>query len=185
MRGYPTDAEVFRTRTLPLAKAPLVIDVQYDCFPGGKFPLWNTEAVLPNVERAVAKASASGVPVVHVQHVAPSAAPFFHGGRAGADIHPRILAAAPTAPVVVKAFADSPLSRSLTSRPGFPFNCRWPAACTSPSSSSVRCRLPLVSVHVLDLRKTEKECGDHVTHGAAKIELLCCDDDPQVFSDQS
>lgn len=89
-----------------MAKALLVIDVQNDYFPGGKFPLWNTEAVLQNVERVIEKASASGVPVIHVRHVAPSAAPFFHEGTAGADIHPRILAAAPTAPVIVKAFAD-------------------------------------------------------------------------------
>jgi nicotinamidase-related amidase len=90
-----------------MARALLVIDVQNDYFPGGKFPLWNTEVVLHNVERAMAKASASGVPVIHVRHVAPSAAPFFHEGTSGADIHPRILAAAPTAPVIVKAFADA------------------------------------------------------------------------------
>jgi nicotinamidase-related amidase len=50
------------------------------------------------------------VPVVHVQHVADAArgiAPFFNAGTPGVDIHPRILAAAPDAPVVVKAFADS------------------------------------------------------------------------------
>ena len=89
-----------------MAKALLVIDVQNDYFPGGKFPLWNAEVVLQYVERAIAKASASGVPVIHVQHVANEEAPFFHEGTAGADIHPRILAAAPTAPVIVKAFAD-------------------------------------------------------------------------------
>jgi nicotinamidase-related amidase len=89
-----------------MAKALLVIDVQNDYFPGGKFPLWNTEVVLQNIELAIVRASASGVPVVHVRHVAPSAAPFFHEGTTGADTHPRILAAAPTAPVVVKAFAD-------------------------------------------------------------------------------
>jgi nicotinamidase-related amidase len=90
-----------------MAKALLVIDLQNDYFPGGKFPLWNTDVVLQNVERAVAKANASGIPVIHVQHIAKGVAPFFHEGTAGADIHPRIRAAAPTAPVVVKEFADS------------------------------------------------------------------------------
>jgi len=33
-------------------------------------------------------------------------APFLNEGTPGADIHPRILAAAPNAPVVVKHFAD-------------------------------------------------------------------------------
>jgi nicotinamidase-related amidase len=34
-------------------------------------------------------------------------APFFNEGTPGADIHQRILAAAPKAPIVVKEFADS------------------------------------------------------------------------------
>jgi nicotinamidase-related amidase len=34
-------------------------------------------------------------------------APFFNAGTEGVKIHPRILAAAPDAPVVVKHFADS------------------------------------------------------------------------------
>ncbi|MCU0705874.1 MAG: cysteine hydrolase [Fimbriiglobus sp.] len=89
-----------------MSKALLVIDLQNDYFPGGRFPLWNTDAVLTNFERAIAAANAGGVPVIHVQHVATAAAPFFHAGTPGADIHPRVLAAAPTAPVVVKEFAD-------------------------------------------------------------------------------
>jgi nicotinamidase-related amidase len=89
-----------------VSKALLVIDLQNDYFPGGRFPLWNTDAVLTNFERAIAAANAGGVPVIHVQHVATAAAPFFHAGTPGADIHPRVLAAAPTAPVVVKEFAD-------------------------------------------------------------------------------
>lgn len=91
-------------------RALLLIDLQNDYFPGGRFPLWNTETVLENVERAIAAATAAGVPVIHVQHVADGdagIAPFFNRGTSGADIHPRILAAAPTAPVVVKQFADS------------------------------------------------------------------------------
>lgn len=92
-----------------MSKALLVIDLQNDYFPGGKFPLWNTDAVLTNVERAIEKANARCIPVVHVQHIANSKmgiAPFFNEGTPGADIHPRVLAAAATAPVVVKEFAD-------------------------------------------------------------------------------
>lgn len=91
-------------------RALLLIDLQNDYFPGGAFPLWNTDAVLANVERSVARARASGVHVIHVQHIADPAAglaPFFNAGTPGADIHPRVRAAAPDAPVVVKAFADS------------------------------------------------------------------------------
>lgn len=91
-------------------KALLLIDLQNDYFPGGAFPLWNAEAVLAHVERAVARARAAGAPVIHVRHIADPAAglaPFFNAGTPGADIHPRVRAAAPDAPVVVKAFADA------------------------------------------------------------------------------
>ena len=99
-----------------MGKALLVIDLQNDYFPGGKFPLWNTEAALAGVERAIARARAQHIPVILVQHVAsgaPGAAPFFHEGTPGAEVHPRVLAAAPGAPVVVKAFADSFASTTL------------------------------------------------------------------------
>lgn len=93
-----------------MSTALLLIDFQNDYFPGGLFPLWNTDAVLTNVEGLLARARAAGISVVHVQHVADPAgglAPFFNAGTLGADIHPRVRAAAPDAAAVVKAFADS------------------------------------------------------------------------------
>jgi len=100
--------EAFSMERFSVTKALLVIDLQNDYFPGGKFPLWNTDTVLENIERAINNAKASGIPVVHVQHVAETGmAPFFNEGTPGVDIHPRIHAAAPDAPVVVKEYADS------------------------------------------------------------------------------
>lgn len=90
-----------------MTKALLVIDIQNDYFPGGKFPLWNTDVVLQNIESVISKAVAQDIPVLHIQHVAKGVAPFFNEGTLGADIHPRILAVAPHAPIVVKEFADS------------------------------------------------------------------------------
>ncbi|MBS0265320.1 MAG: cysteine hydrolase [Planctomycetes bacterium] len=90
--------------------ALLLIDLQNDYFPGGLFPLWNCEGVLTAVESLVARVAARGIPVIHIQHIANSQAgiaPFFNAGTAGAEIHPRIRAAAPKAPVIVKEFADS------------------------------------------------------------------------------
>ena len=67
-----------------MKKALLVIDLQNDYFPGGKFPLWNTYAILQNIERAIAKANAQGIPVIHIQHVAKQGmAPFFNEGTPG------------------------------------------------------------------------------------------------------
>lgn len=98
-----------------MSKALLVIDVQNDYFPAGKFPLWNTEATLDTVERAITHAHARGAHVVLIQHVAKGSglAPFFNEGTSGAAIHPRILAAAPEAPIVVKEFADSFVATNL------------------------------------------------------------------------
>ena len=93
-----------------MSKALLVIDLQHDYFPTGKFPLWNADVVLGNIELAIQKANAKTIPVILIQHIASSKqgpAPFFNEGTTGAEIHPRILAAAPNAPVIVKAFADS------------------------------------------------------------------------------
>ena len=99
-----------------MRKALLVIDLQNDYFPGGKFPLWNTDVTLQNIERAIGKAKAQEVPVIVIQHIADSSlgiAPFFNQGTAGAEVHARILAAAPNAPVVVKQFADSFVKTTL------------------------------------------------------------------------
>ena len=93
-----------------MKKALLLIDLQNDYFPGGLFPLWNTENTLAAVKDAIGRASAAGILVVHIQHIAdPNAgiAPFFNPGTQGAMIHPEVLAAAPDAPVVIKHFADS------------------------------------------------------------------------------
>ena len=99
-----------------MSKALLVIDLQNDYFPGGKFPLWNTDVTLQNIERAIEKAKARSLPVILIQHIADSSlgiAPFFNKGTTGAEVHPRILAAAPNAPVVVKQFADSFVKTTL------------------------------------------------------------------------
>jgi len=102
----------------PAKRALIVIDLQNDYFPDGKFPLWNTGATLENIESAIAKANAQGIPVIIVQHVADSGkgiAPFFNEGTPGVDVHPRILAAAPGAPVVIKHLTDSFVDTTLES----------------------------------------------------------------------
>ena len=88
----------------------IVIDLQNDYFPEGKFPLWNADATLANTEAAIAQAQAKDIPVVLVQHIADKAkgiAPFFNEGTPGVEIHPRVLAAALDASIVVKSFADA------------------------------------------------------------------------------
>lgn len=91
-------------------QALIVIDLQNDYFPEGKFPLWNTDITLANIEAAIAKARTKNIPVILVQHIADASkgiAPFFNAGTTGVEIHPRILLAAPDGIFVTKAFADS------------------------------------------------------------------------------
>ena len=91
-------------------KALIVIDLQNDYFPEGKFPLWNTSAVLANIEEAISRANEQKIPVIVVQHIANPAlgvAPFFNKDSDGAVVHSRILELAPAAHIVIKEFADS------------------------------------------------------------------------------
>ena len=91
-------------------QALIVIDLQNDYFPEGKFPLWNTDVILANTEVAIAKALTKNIPVILVQHIADASkgiAPFFNAGTTGVDIHPRILMDAPDGIIITKAFADS------------------------------------------------------------------------------
>jgi nicotinamidase-related amidase len=88
----------------------ILIDLQNDYMDGGAFPLWNTDPVLRHIRDAVARAQALGLHIAHVQHVADPAlglSPFFNSGTPGVDIEASIAAAAPTAPIVTKHYADS------------------------------------------------------------------------------
>lgn len=90
--------------------ALIVIDIQNDYFPGGKFPLWNADATLANIEIAIAKAREKDIPIIFIQHIADAnadTAPFFNSGTQGADIHPRLKTEALNATIITKHFADA------------------------------------------------------------------------------
>ena len=92
-------------------KALLIIDLQNDYFPRGKYPLHNTAQTLSNIEIAIDKANHHSIPIILVQHIADDgsgiAAPFFNKGTLGVEIHPTILNAASNADIVEKNYADS------------------------------------------------------------------------------
>jgi len=88
-------------------RALLVIDIQNDYFPGGKWPLAGIDAAADNAARAIAAARAAGDTVIHVRHEFRSAdAPFFAPGSEGAQIHPKA-AKRDGEPVVLKHFANA------------------------------------------------------------------------------
>ena len=70
-------------------RALIVIDVQNDYFPGGKWELHGIETSAANAARVLADARAKQDVVVHVHHEFDGDdAPFFAPGSTGAEIHP-------------------------------------------------------------------------------------------------
>ncbi|MFK8252361.1 cysteine hydrolase family protein [Ancylobacter terrae] len=83
-------------------RALVLIDLQNDYFPDGKWPLVDIEAAGARAARILAAARAAGDLVVHVRHeqTGPDA-PFFVAGSAGAQTHPMVRAE-PGEAVIVK-----------------------------------------------------------------------------------
>ncbi len=97
-------------------KALLVIDVQNDYFPSGKYPLCNTTQTLNNIMTLINTAKSKHIPVILIQHVsvAPKgSAAFFEQNSEGVGIHPQIIAIVPDAPIVEKHHADSFIGTTL------------------------------------------------------------------------
>ncbi|WP_454725703.1 MULTISPECIES: cysteine hydrolase family protein [Cupriavidus] len=71
-------------------RALIVIDIQNDYFPGGRWTLSGMDQAADNAARLIAAMRASGEPVIHIRHEFPTAdAPFFTPGSQGAQIHPK------------------------------------------------------------------------------------------------
>ncbi|GEK08445.1 cysteine hydrolase [Pseudoalteromonas sp. McH1-7] len=90
--------------------ALLVIDIQNDYFPGGLFPLWNTENTLANINSAIKKAAEQSMEIIYVQHIAnpeQEKAPFFNPGTRGVELHNCLRQAQENGHHIVKSYADS------------------------------------------------------------------------------
>lgn len=90
-----------------MRKALVVIDIQNEYFPDGKFPLWNPEKALDTTLELINLAKKQNIPVVLIQHVLGEDAPLFTLGNSGAKTNQKILEAASGAPVINKQYADS------------------------------------------------------------------------------
>ena len=88
-------------------QALIIIDIQNDYFPGGKWTLDGADQAADNAARLLAAARQRGDLVVHVRHEFDSAdAPFFAPGSQGSAIHSKVEPAAGE-PVVLKHFVNS------------------------------------------------------------------------------
>lgn len=88
-------------------QALLIIDVQNDYFPGGRFELAGAVDALERIKAVLRRFREKGLPVIFVQHInTRPGASFFLPDTVGVEIHPDI---APTGgePVVVKHAPNS------------------------------------------------------------------------------
>ncbi|UVM57740.1 cysteine hydrolase [Pseudomonas sp. B21-012] len=94
-------------------QALIVIDIQNDYFPGGKWTLDGADAAADNAASILEAARARGDLVVHVRHEFESEdAPFFTPGSQGAQIHPKAASRADE-PVLLKHKVNSFLGTGL------------------------------------------------------------------------
>lgn len=87
--------------------ALIVVDIQNDYFPGGKWPLVGADAAADNAARIIqATRDAEGL-VVHIRHEFTSQdAPFFIPGSDGAKLHAKVINQGDE-PVLLKHFPNS------------------------------------------------------------------------------
>lgn len=69
-------------------RALIVIDIQNDYFPGGRWTLSQMDRAADNAAALIAAMREAGETVIHIRHEFPTSdAPFFTPGSAGAEIH--------------------------------------------------------------------------------------------------
>lgn len=94
-------------------RAVVVVDLQNDYFPGGKYELVGIDKAAENAARVIEAARQKGDRVIHVQHIFPSPdAPFFTPDSDGIKINP-VVAPRDGETVVVKNYPNSFLKTEL------------------------------------------------------------------------
>jgi len=104
--------------------ALILIDIQRDYFPGGRFPLVGPEEAAERAAALLAAFRARGLPVIHVRHESLGAdAGFLEAGTEGARLHPAVTPDGDEA-VVVKhhpnAFLETDLKARIDRHPDAP-----------------------------------------------------------------
>ncbi|WP_428242378.1 cysteine hydrolase family protein [Gynuella sp.] len=87
--------------------ALIIIDIQNDYFPQGKFPLVDSDTVLTRIMHLANQAISASMPVVLVQHIGSPDGPFFYPDDEGTEIHSQLKQMLAGAPVITKQHADA------------------------------------------------------------------------------
>lgn len=97
-------------------EALILIDIQRDYFPGGKFPLLGMKKAASRAARLLAEFRREGKPVIHVRHesLRPGST-FFLPGTPGAEIHDSVMPAEGE-PILVKNYPNSFRGTGLAER---------------------------------------------------------------------
>ena len=100
-------------------QALILVDIQNDYFPGGKWTLSGADAAADKAVAILAAAREAGDLVVHVRHESASAdAPFFVPGSEGAKLHTKVLNRADEQVILkhfINSFRDTELATVLES----------------------------------------------------------------------
>ncbi|SDI65110.1 cysteine hydrolase family protein [Pseudomonas abietaniphila] len=87
--------------------ALIVVDIQNDYFPGGKWPLVGADAAADNAARIIQATRDSNGLVVHIRHeFTRDDAPFFTPNSEGAKLHPKVMNQGQE-PVILKHYPNS------------------------------------------------------------------------------
>ncbi|MBP1126363.1 MULTISPECIES: cysteine hydrolase family protein [Pseudomonas] len=88
-------------------QALILIDIQNDYFPQGKWPLVDVDAAADKAAQVLQAFRQAGDAVIHVRHeFTAEDAPFFTPGSEGAQLHPKALNEG-SEPVVLKHFVNA------------------------------------------------------------------------------
>lgn len=94
-------------------KALIVVDVQNDYFPDGKWPLVGIQTAAENARKVLAHSREQGWTIIHIRHEFPTEeAPFFLPGSEGAAIHDS-MAPQDGEPVILKRGINAFLNTDL------------------------------------------------------------------------
>ena len=101
-------------------RAIVVVDLQNDYWPSGKWALDGIDQAAANAAKVIAKARAAGDTVIHVRHEFTSPdAPFFAPGTVGSEIN-EVVRPAPEETVILKnhpnSFRETALKQELDER---------------------------------------------------------------------
>jgi nicotinamidase-related amidase len=100
-----------------MQEALIIVDVQNDYFPNGKFPIWKPVETAKQIQVLINKFRNENKEVIHVVHHTTEEQrkqiPFFEPGTWGVEIHDSVKPL-PSEKVIIKQYSDSFVGTDLT-----------------------------------------------------------------------